>query len=58
MDNVCVWEMVENGWHDPAYWETSCGGAAEFVNGGPSENDFVYCPFCGKKIREEVTDDC
>ncbi len=39
----CVWVQDENG-----VWETQCGNAHEFYDGGPSDNFYRYCPYCGK----------
>ncbi len=43
---VCTW--IED---DAGTFERSCGGAWEFPNGGPEENECVYCPKCGKRIK-------
>ena len=37
-------------------WETACGEAWSFVDGNPRENNCRFCPFCGKKIKEESPD--
>ena len=36
------------------FYETSCCGGEgfQFNEGGVKENKFVYCPYCGKKIKE------
>jgi len=41
---------------DHDYWETGCENLFQFLNGGPTQNHFEFCPFCGKPI-EEVTDE-
>ena len=38
-------------------WQTSCGEAFQFFEGGPSDNQFDFCPFCGKEIEATVTRD-
>lgn len=40
-------------WHeDPdGVWSTGCGTAFEFLTGGPEENGFKFCPYCGAEIR-------
>jgi hypothetical protein len=42
----CEWE-----WGD-CYWDTGCGRAFEFNDGTPTDNDFRYCPYCGKELVE------
>lgn len=42
----CTWAGQE---FDEQYI-TSCGHVFEFLDGDVDENDFVYCPFCGKGI--------
>lgn len=43
--NECRWTERENG-----PWETGCGEAFEFLDGGPAENDQRYCGYCGGKL--------
>lgn len=37
------------------YYDIQCyfGGGYTFVEGGVKENHFVFCPYCGKKIKEK-----
>ncbi|MCJ7482631.1 MAG: hypothetical protein MUO31_06670 [Thermodesulfovibrionales bacterium] len=44
----CTWKFNENAF----YWETACGNANQFMDEGPKENHYIYCPYCGKKIEE------
>jgi len=38
-------------WHETDYaWETGCGEAFVFIEGGPAENKMRYCPYCGRAI--------
>lgn len=30
---------------------TECGNAHIFAYGNPTENDYKFCPYCGKKIK-------
>ena len=48
----CVWTEDEEG-----YWDTACGEKHEFIIGSPSENNYVFCPYCGDNI-EEVKYEC
>ena len=45
-------EMCE--WKEDGYdaWETGCGNCFTFTAGAPKENDFLFCCYCGKPIKE------
>jgi len=47
---TCTWE------EDDVYgmYETECGNAFEIIEGDIEENSFKFCPYCGRKIQEEV----
>jgi DNA-directed RNA polymerase subunit RPC12/RpoP len=47
-DATCLWKEDLDG-----PWETACGGAWEFIDDGPEENNCIYCPHCGKRIMVE-----
>ena len=34
------------------FFETACGESFIIFEGGPQENKMIYCPFCGKSIKE------
>jgi len=44
----CRWVLDED------YWETSCGEAFCLNEGTPSDNDFEFCPYCGKSLVEFI----
>jgi hypothetical protein len=46
----CIWKR--DGKH--RNWLTSCGRIHNFYDDdcGPTESDHVFCPYCGKLIRE------
>lgn len=46
----CVWIMDDEEWNT---WAGSCGAFWTFTEGGPSDNNFVFCPQCGRAAREE-----
>lgn len=44
----CWWRVDDNG-----IWQTGCDNAFEMGNlDGPKENDFGYCPYCGRYLHE------
>ena len=43
----CDWTQDWEG-----HWDTECGERFIFFDGGPDNNDFVYCPYCGDRIME------
>ena len=58
----CVWTQQGDEYGD--VWDASCGKAWVFDEGGPSENEVTFCPFCGRRIAiaviqadDEVDDD-
>jgi len=34
------------------HYETECGEGFQFTNGGVEENNYQFCPHCGRKIEE------
>jgi hypothetical protein len=44
-NDTCTWLADDMG-----AWETSCGVTWEFNDGGPKENNAVFCHHCGKRI--------
>jgi rRNA maturation endonuclease Nob1 len=46
MNYICEWREDEDG-----IWDTGCGNRFEFNHGGPPENSFEFCPYCGKKLK-------
>lgn len=44
----CLWRHDSDG-----TWETSCGEAWTFIDGGPSENNARFCQGCGRPITTE-----
>ena len=48
MTASCAWTQdFENG-----YWETACNNAFDFDDGGPRDNGFNFCPYCGAPLAE------
>lgn len=47
--NECEWTD-----DDDDFYETTCGHAFTFTEGTPADNQFVYCPYCGCKIKEQA----
>jgi len=49
MMDKCEWTEDK---HDDM-WETTCGNAHVFFDGGPKANNYKYCPYCGIEITEK-----
>ena len=47
VNQVCEWHL-----NDLGYYDTACGNAHEFITDGPGENDYRFCPYCGKTLIE------
>ncbi len=49
-DDVCEWEVFDNSLTDEPQWvyKTTCG---KYVGEEHTSKAFVYCPYCGKKIK-------
>lgn len=46
----CTWVEEDN---DNGTWETGCGNTFYFTDGGPTENEMVYCCYCGARLVEK-----
>ena len=44
---TCEWTHND----DDGFWETACGEAWRFDDGGPAENSMHFCHSCGKSLR-------
>ena len=49
-DDVCEWKVFDNSLTEEPQWvyETNCG---KYVEEEHTSKAFVYCPYCGKKIK-------
>ena len=46
-NDVCEWKYNNSEY----YWESSCDHLHIFMSDGPKENEYEFCPYCGKKIK-------
>lgn len=46
-DDVCEWKYNDSEY----YFESSCEHLHIFMSDGPKENEYRFCPYCGKKIK-------
>ena len=46
-DDVCEWKYNDSEY----YFESSCDHLHIFMSDGPKENEYKFCPYCGKKIK-------
>lgn len=45
---VCTWSHDT----DDDMWETTCGHAFVFSDGGPKESEMKFCCYCGGALKE------
>lgn len=43
----CKWTAESNF----DWWDSECGNTFVFIDGGPADNDFLFCPYCGGSIE-------
>lgn len=48
---ICEWGIIEDGRDDDRDWATGCGEEIILAAGTPEENDYKFCPCCGKRIH-------
>lgn len=46
LKKTCHWKEDSDGF----CYETGCGNAHVFIDGGPKENNYKYCPYCGGRL--------
>ena len=46
---LCTWTSQDDPDYDEV-WETQCGHSFQFNDGGPAENHFGWCGYCGGKL--------
>jgi len=44
----CTWSPRDKEFN---IWETECQELHQFIAGGPKENHYRFCPYCGGEIR-------
>ena len=47
-DNMCEWRLCDE---EANVYDTSCRNPHILIEGTPKENNYEYCPYCGKKIK-------
>ena len=51
-NDMCEWKYNDSEY----YFESSCKHLHIFMSDGPKENEYRFCPYCGKKIKEMESD--
>lgn len=52
-EHPCEWHLIND---DTDAWKSSCGDAWIFEDGTPEDNHMNYCPFCGRHLKQRVSD--
>ena len=47
-DDVCEWRLCDE---EANVYDTSCRNPHILIEGTPRENNYKFCPYCGKKIK-------
>ena len=47
-DCVCEWRLCDE---EANVYDTSCRNPHILIEGTPKENNYEYCPYCGKRIK-------
>lgn len=47
-DDVCKWRLCDE---EANVYDTSCRNPHILIEGTPRENNYKFCPYCGKKIK-------
>ena len=47
-DDVCEWRLCDE---EANVYDTSCRNPHILIEGTPQENNYEFCPYCGKKIK-------
>ena len=47
-EDVCEWRLCDE---EANVYDTSCRNPHILIEGTPKENNYEYCPYCGKKIK-------
>ncbi len=47
-DDVCEWRLCDE---EANVYDTSCRNPHILIEGTPKENNYEFCPYCGKKIK-------
>ena len=45
-NQACQWKYCDH----ECSWDTQCDNKYQFTNDGPKENDYKFCPGCGKPV--------
>jgi hypothetical protein len=54
LDKVCLWSEDDPDW---GTWNADCGMVWMLDEGSPEDNGMVYCPKCGGKLQQALTDE-
>ena len=47
-NDVCEWRLCDE---EANVYDTTCRNPHILIEGSPTDNNYEYCPYCGKKIK-------
>ena len=48
----CKWQLDDPDFDAGGPYVTQCDEYFQFNDGGPKDNGFKFCPFCGAQLQE------
>ena len=47
-DNFCEWRLIDD---EANVYDTDCRNPHILIDGTPKDNNYTFCPYCGRKIK-------
>lgn len=48
-EKFCKWRLIDE---ESNIYDASCRNPHILINGSSKDNNYAYCPYCGRKIKE------
>lgn len=50
---ICEWKFVED-YDGDGHYDTDCGNSFYFAEGNIVDNEFHFCPYCGRRVQGKI----